>query len=145
MSRKKLSNPSRDITGEACAWIAQLETGELTRADRAAFCEWMQRSPRHTSEIKRLAALSADLNVLTEMAGPIEQAAAHYAPVLRRRKRRVPWRWMAAAAGVGLAAVVAVFHGLPFGPAVELQQATFATALGEQPDRHLGVQDVEKP
>ena len=137
MSRKELSNPSRDITGEACAWIAQLETGELTRADRAAFREWIQRSPQHTNEIKRLAALSADLNVLTEMADPIERAAAHYLPVLRRRKRRVPARSMLVAAGLATAAVVVATRGFLAGPAIELQQASFATAVGEQREIQL--------
>jgi transmembrane sensor len=63
------------ITTEACAWIAQLESGGLTSEDLAAFKEWMVRSPAHEKEIRRLAYLSSDLNVLTEMALPLRDAA----------------------------------------------------------------------
>lgn len=67
MMNSDFANKSSDIIGEACAWIAQLETGVMSQADMQAFQEWIQRSPVHYNEIKRLAQLSADANVLTNM------------------------------------------------------------------------------
>lgn len=84
MDRDLIANETPDVTAEACAWIAQLETGELTAADLDAFREWMRRSPRHAVEIKRLAAISKDLNVLTEMTEPLGKAAAHYKPIVQQ-------------------------------------------------------------
>ncbi|CAK9039576.1 Vitamin B12 transporter BtuB (Cobalamin receptor) (Outer membrane cobalamin translocator) [Durusdinium trenchii] len=49
----------------------------MTPEDLAAFREWMQRSPRHHDEVLRLAYLSNELNILTEMAGPLEDADAN--------------------------------------------------------------------
>ena len=40
-----------DIVSEACAWIVQIEEGNLTSADQVAFKEWINRSPVHKSEI----------------------------------------------------------------------------------------------
>ncbi|WP_292295098.1 FecR/PupR family sigma factor regulator, partial [Marivita sp.] len=87
MNRRTKIGPNRDITGDACAWLAQLETGELTPADRDAFREWMHRNPLHVREIRRLAALSKNLNVLTGMTDSLEQANDHYEFVLKRRER----------------------------------------------------------
>ncbi len=62
---------------EACAWIAQLESESMKADDLAAFKEWVERSPAHKKEIKRLAYLSSELNILTDMAVPLKTAAAH--------------------------------------------------------------------
>ncbi len=83
MSKNHLANQTPDIIAEACAWIAQLETGDLTPADVDAFREWMHRSPRHTAEARRLARLSAELNVLSGLEPALREAAEHYRPVTR--------------------------------------------------------------
>ncbi len=66
MGSDPFSENESNITVEACSWIAQLETGKLTAADEEAFREWISRSPRHASEIKSLAVMSKDLNLLSE-------------------------------------------------------------------------------
>lgn len=109
------ANLSADVVGEACAWIAQLETGDLTTADLEAFREWIRRSPYHASEINRLARLSADLNVLSALAQPLQEAAAHYAPILKRRQsaresRFNRWAGTVAAFSIALATLIAVVH-----------------------------------
>jgi len=76
-------NKSADVTAEACAWIAQLETGALSSKDTAAFREWIERSPRHYAEIHRLARLSGEVNVIAEMAGPLSNAADSMKPIRR--------------------------------------------------------------
>lgn len=99
-----------DVTAEACSWIAQLETGDMTSEDFAAFREWMQRSPSHAHEIKRLAHLSNDLNVLTEMAGPLEEAMMQFSEIVARPKTpfwRRPYAMLA-----GLAALLLIGAGV---------------------------------
>lgn len=76
MSEENISNKSPDITSEACAWIAQLETGTMSPKDLAALKEWMGRSPRHLQEIRKLARLSEDTFLLSDMAGSISAAAS---------------------------------------------------------------------
>ena len=58
------SQAADTIVTEACAWVARLDSGELSVAEMAAFREWMRRSPRHAAEMRRLAHLSADLERL---------------------------------------------------------------------------------
>jgi len=136
MNRRTKIGPNRDITGDACAWLAQLETGELTPADRDAFREWMHRNPLHVREIRRLAALSKNLNVLTGMTDSIEQASDHYEFVLKRRER-FGFRPMAAAAAAAatliLAAVIIIDpSATPYSPSIELQTASYETDVGGQ-------------
>jgi transmembrane sensor len=109
MSAMDRARPDADITSEACAWIAQLESGALTPQDLSAFREWVGRSPRHAAEIRRIARLAEDVNVLAGMADTLRDAIESYRPLLaaERRKRR-QWRWLTAAAVV-LVAIGAMF------------------------------------
>jgi transmembrane sensor len=132
MSKDLSSHETPDITVEACAWIAQLETGALTAADVDAFREWMRRSSRHAAEIRRLAKVSMDLNVLTEIAGPLQEAAAHYRPITKEPARR---RFGFHALGLGAlaaAAAVAVTVAYFLAPAeiAPSQPMQVATAMG---------------
>jgi len=105
MKSTQYSNQAPDIVTEACAWIAQLETGDLTTADLEAFREWIGRSPRHASEIKRLAILSEQLNTLTDLAEPMREATASYQPIVSKRANR--WGWLSIeSVGAAFAAVM---------------------------------------
>ena len=73
-SNINFSQKSPDILGEACAWIAQLETGNMSQADMRAFQEWISRSHAHYQQIHKLAQLSADTNVLGELIQPMHLA-----------------------------------------------------------------------
>jgi len=133
MSKTRVSSSTADIRAEACAWIVQLETGDLTRADVEAFREWMQRSPQNAAETRRLARLSGDLNVLTAVAGPLRTAAAHYRAVIRPEPK--PWRmvlpWVAS---FSVALVVVVGAWLIRGAVVSPSQEwpiLLATEMGE--------------
>lgn len=75
MNEKFSFDKMNDLTSEACAWIAQLESESMKSDDLAAFKEWVERSPVHKREIKRLALLSSEMNVLTDMAVPLKAAA----------------------------------------------------------------------
>ena len=86
----KRATPSTEVIRlEAAAWLAQLETGEMDSADLAALREWMGRSHRHVAEIRSIAELSASMNVMNDFAGPLEEAAASFEPVLRKRRGRM--------------------------------------------------------
>lgn len=121
MTTNHLTTQTSDITAEACAWIAQLESGDLTPADVEAFREWMQRSPRHTAEVRRLARLSAELNILSGLEPALREAAEHYRPVTRGRSGRAPFSvqfaprrlgTLLSMAGVLVIAVVVLLRGL---------------------------------
>ncbi|MCB1674665.1 MAG: FecR domain-containing protein [Halioglobus sp.] len=132
MQRHIVPRKAPDITAEACAWIAQLETGELTAADREAFGEWVGRSPRHAAEIRRLARLSLDLNVLTDMAEPLREAARQQREVTAPAKRKTRFgaaRLAACAALVLAVAATALLLSPWYRPIGEPMVA--ATALGE--------------
>ena len=89
------------IRTEAGSWLAQLETGNLDYADVEILCEWMRRSPKHTSELRRLARLSGELNVLTEMSGALNEAAEFHHPVVRKHRNH-PLQWVAFAGCIAL-------------------------------------------
>ncbi|HEY5754492.1 MAG TPA: FecR domain-containing protein [Steroidobacter sp.] len=120
---------SADITSEACAWIAQLESGALTPQDLSAFREWVGRSPRHAAEIRRIARLAEDVNLLAGMAEPLRDAIDSYRPLLaaERRKRR-QLRWLTAAAVV-LVAIGAMF--ITTSMRQPAQPMLLSTAVGE--------------
>lgn len=139
MTRKdKLVPESPDLTAEAGAWLAQLETGKLSREDMSAFREWIQRSPRHYAEIRRLAQLSLEVNVLADMVEPLKQAAARQRVVRRQGQASRPsmarWRW--GAVGGVLAAVVAVaaIMQMPPQPTSETAPVYIATTVGQTQD-----------
>ncbi len=75
MNSQSTMETSKEIVSEACAWIAQLESGNLSASDLAALREWMGRSPAHRREIRNIANLSGQLGVLTELAPALEKNA----------------------------------------------------------------------
>ncbi len=62
------------ILSEACAWLAQLDSGDISSRDLAVFREWLQRSPAHERAIKDAAHTWSDLNSLTDLMDKIEVA-----------------------------------------------------------------------
>ncbi|MDX9873616.1 MAG: FecR domain-containing protein [Spongiibacteraceae bacterium] len=106
-TKESSSHLAREVTAEACAWIAQLETGAMTAGDLAALKEWMNRSPAHRAEIRRLARLSQQLNSLSVLAEPL--ARAHREERRRRATMQKGWRWPVIGAAL---ATVLVFCGV---------------------------------
>lgn len=139
MTRKDTLSPDApDLTSEAAAWLAQLETGKLSREDLAAFREWIQRSPRHYAEIRRLAELSREVNVLAAMAGPLKEAAARQRIVRRAETAPKRRRSFAGWGGLGLVATCAlafvIFSRSP-APAIPAPEPVYiATPVGETRD-----------
>ncbi|TQV89581.1 FecR family protein [Aliikangiella coralliicola] len=110
MSEKLSSNQANDITAEACAWIAQIESEGMTSDDLAAFKEWIERSAAHKAEIRRLAQLSGEINILTEMASPLKDAAARQRELINpghsSRVSKNYWSKNYFTAGIALATVL---------------------------------------
>jgi transmembrane sensor len=133
-----LSPDAPDLTSEAAAWLAQLETGRLSSRDLAAFREWIQRSPRHYAEIHRLAELSREVNILAGMAEPLKAAAQ------RRRAMRRRWSFPVLGWGsLGLAATCALAFALLAGmpdPSPAVPEPVFlVTPVGET--REVALED----
>ena len=110
------SNQRDIIIREACAWLAQLETGELSSADIGAFREWVDSNPLHGAEIKRLAELSADMGMLLVLDDPMleDVTELHNGPALQhlsgnenrnQSNRSSPLLW---ASGLAASLLVAV-------------------------------------
>ena len=96
------------INQEACAWIARLHDAEPSAEDLAALRDWMRQSPRHKAELRRMAKRWDELNVLTELAVPVE------APSLRR---------------IGKTSFFLAFAGR-FGPLVAISAAAALIVVG---------------
>ncbi len=131
MNKHSINYIPFEVRAEACSWLAQLESGELKPADVDAFREWLQRSPRHVAEIRQAAQLSADLNILTSLQEPVQDALAHYQTVLERPEARLSRpRWAVAATF----AIFALFIGLKaiFSvPEPHMWPTVVTTAVGE--------------
>jgi transmembrane sensor len=113
---------ARQIEAEACAWIAQLDGGEPSNEDLDAFREWMQRSPLHREEIKRLSALWGDLNILTELAVP-----------RRKPSRILSYFFNLRAAAAVVAVLMSAYMLWPRGHApAGVEWPLYATAIGER-------------
>ena len=139
------SNLKADIVSEACAWIVQIEEGDLTLADQVAFEEWINRSPVHTSEITRLARFSSELNILTAMMPSLDEA------MLRRKKMRKAgnrWKIILPLAMASISVVFLMFSGLFVNdskmPLPEDEPAFYATQIGGQQDITLSDGSVVK-
>lgn len=61
------SHKNDSIEAEAASWVAQLDSGLQTDADRIALREWMARSPRHAAELKSLAELWGDIDIAVQL------------------------------------------------------------------------------
>lgn len=115
------------IEQQAAEWLIRLDGDEvLSPEERRSLRRWMARSPVHRELLFRLAELWSDMNVLSELAVPLD----HIAQVengRRRRLRRVPI--IAAAAAIVGAVGLAILIGR--GSALD-SNGLYATAVGQQ-------------
>lgn len=136
------------ITQVAANWYAAHRAGPLSEADRAEFLAWLKASPIHIEEYLGVAALertlaaasddpSLSMDTLVEMArddraGSVVEIGGPLPPYEpgRVRPRRRFWRSIAAAAGVGVAGVCALWV-LRDGPGLS-EVKTYRTVHGEQ-------------
>jgi transmembrane sensor len=122
------------INQEACAWIARLHDSEPSPQELAELREWMQQSPAHRSEIRLMAKMWSNLNILTELAVPVE------IPKIRASNARsilINLFGGRATAGVFASAVALLllfFVWQPFNSPGKTtpSSATYSTVIGEQ-------------
>lgn len=117
----------RVVAEEAAAWLIRLDADTPpTDAELRALGAWLHRSPVHHEELERLAALWARLNVLTELAVPLDHAS---------RRSHLAWGRGALAAAT-LAAVIAIGIVLLAPPSAlgprPPTNGLYATAVGQQ-------------
>ncbi len=128
MKNKNVSYDTTDIRNEAFSWIAQLETGELSPEDLAAFEEWIGRSPRHYSEIRQLAEMSKQVNSLADLSGALKVEKKQQKGFVRKvGLNAIKWRNGILAAGLAMCAL-----GVTWNLNTEMNSPTFqlATQVG---------------
>lgn len=133
LDQRNQGSQSNDVYMQAASWVAQLDSGCLSDADRIALAEWMARSPRHASELRRLAKLWGTVDqLLDEAVTPVDSSA-------RRSVMQVVLLWFkhrplifsgyvgAALASFLLLSVIWVFYAQPSSPL----NAMYQTEIGE--------------
>lgn len=73
------------IEDEACEWLIKLDRDEpLSNDEIKALREWIAHSDRHRQEFERLARLWGRMNVLTELAVPLDRSVDSERGILKR-------------------------------------------------------------
>ena len=133
-SNKNISKlGANSIEAEAMSWIAQLDGDEMSTADRIALRDWASRSPKHRSELRRLAELWYDFDEALDA----ELFARNVEPSLRKTvgaafkvRPKIAYGFASLAATALFA--VAVFFAIPSNvvePSVT--QIAYSVPLGE--------------
>ena len=120
---------------QAADWLARLDRGGLSDAERAAFKAWLSENPRNKLEIRRLAAFWYGLDrALSNMFARPPGETQFRDSGLRVRASR-----LRLAAGVAVIAIVLL--GVTFLDALRPanETATYATAIGRS--RHIDLSD----
>ena len=130
-----------DVTEAAGDWVDRL-SGDASADDRRAFAEWLLRSPVHVEEFLRIGALRRELkdalqsedwvaDALAQADALVVEMPGRTARRQRARRRPTPRQWLAVAASVVAASVLAWVAWLaPWGASPD--RVTVATAVGEQ-------------
>jgi transmembrane sensor len=63
----KASEHTRTVALEAVEWLLDLQAGTASMEQRAAFADWLRRSPVHVEEFLRVVTLQADLGRLAKL------------------------------------------------------------------------------
>lgn len=121
------------INREACAWIAKLHGAELSPQERIRLQRWLRQSAQHSAELRRMARRWEELNVLTELAVPVETPGLWQ--LLKGASGLNPFRHIAVF-GAFAAAAVLVF-AVVLWPQLNTaggapSASAYATAIGEQ-------------
>ena len=116
------------IEQEAAEWLIKMDGDDgLSNEDRDRFNEWVNQSPAHREQLTALAEHWDNLNVLTDLAVPLEQAGER-APV----QASAGWRLMLAAAAMIALAAVGIAYFSDMDNAIMESNGFYATAIGEQ-------------
>lgn len=122
------------IASEAASWIAQLDSGKMTDADRMALREWAARSPRARAELKALGDMWHDIDRLLGDALPSDRTVQLGSVVAAGLRTRPAPFYAALAACVAVS--LAVLFGLNTLPETAMPQsvafeATYTVDAGD--------------
>lgn len=123
---------STTINREACDWVAKLHDGDPTREDLEALQAWADQSPAHIAELRRMAKRWEELNVLTELAVPVELPGTR--TIARSWWPVSPFARMGAigALAAAMVAIAVLWTQFEFGGGERPAVSVYATAIGEQ-------------
>lgn len=109
MAHQTDSKNTSSLAAEAASWIAQLETGDMSKEDVQALREWVSRSPRHYEELLRMGRISQEANVLSGLINPINDVLQDQRAVLSNKRRgSAKIRGIGAFAAVAMAFIVVI-------------------------------------
>ena len=124
-------NATTSINQQACAWIAKLH-GEPSAKDLQNFRAWMAQSPAHKTEVRQLAKLWGELDVLTELAVVQEPLSTQStsARLFDKVAALIKFsNWNRPLTAMVTATLVAVL-ALPI--IIDINKTTYSTDIGEQ-------------
>jgi transmembrane sensor len=122
-------SPSK-MNQEACAWIVKMHDAELSLEQKEALKQWMNQSSAHKSELRRMAKRWEQLNVLTELAVPVDSHGERHF-LARSLFSNIFSSLVSGGAAISvIVLVVALFVMRPIDIAQDTQ--TYTTAIGEQ-------------
>jgi len=130
--------PNRSVVSdEAAMWLVRLDSDRpLSAQEQVDLRKWLQQSPQHSQELNELAALWGRMNVLTELAVPLEKPLTALArarvcePEREWFVRGLGWAAVAAAVVIlGLAVILTTWQRqIPW----DAGNGLYATAVGHQ-------------
>jgi len=120
------------LDGEAAAWVAKFDAGDVSAKDQAAFQVWLNSSALHRQAIAEYGNFWSEFDKLGQLTAPIE--AKPEIGLQARRPAGVAKYWLAASAAAVLVMVAAggvLRQGIPDRPSV--QQASAQRAAASRP------------
>jgi transmembrane sensor len=118
--RDELNLANDVVIAEAAAWLARLQGPGRTAAAEAAFKEWLEADPSHAR------AFGAATNVWEVL--PAAATRARAKEIAASNPWRAPHRWQLAAVVASLTVLIVLAAGVT----LNLQPATYTTAVGER-------------
>ncbi|WP_129776725.1 FecR family protein [Peristeroidobacter soli] len=130
-----MSGDAKRIKGECREWLALMQSGEASEADRARFTAWLRADPRHQRAYDGLHLLWRDIATLNQLKElePVPPPRPAQRPAVKVTRRLLP---LAAAATIaGLALALFLTQPQPIQPPVTtvsvVQTQEYQTKLGE--------------
>lgn len=129
-----MSGDVKRIKGECREWLALIQSGEASEADRARFAAWLRADPRHQRAYDGLHLLWRDISTLSQLKElesvpprPVQR------PVSKVTRRLLPLAAAATVAGLALALFLSQPQSIqqPTTTAAAVQTEKYQTQLGE--------------
>lgn len=125
-----MSGDVKRIKSECREWLALLQSGDASEADRARFDAWLRADPRHQRAYDGLHLLWRDISTLNQLK-ELEPVPPRLRSVSKVVRRFVPLAAAAALAGLALAFFLTEPQSIP-------QPATAATVQAQEYQTQLG-------